>query len=176
MQIVNLFFELSRQHIKIKTFRYGHSGGKGGGIDRYPLAWLDDPIYIRNINNNALQYTVNLDILGVPENSNEVPTLQGVAMNVGLSFIEKIKKTANATGFFVDSFSILSLREYFDDNAAGCRFTLYVNGVNPVDLCADNFDENKQFEVSNLLPNFDTKGAEGCVVFSDKKTLPNFKI
>lgn len=176
MQIVNFFYELARQHKLIKGFNYNKSYGKGAGNDSYPLVWLDDPVYGQSLGTNALQYTVNVDFLGIPATEAEVPAVQAEAFLVGLSFAEKIKQIRTNTGFSVERFSFLSLRDYYDDNAAGFRFTYAINQANPVDRCAEDFDPDKQFTKIDALPDFKTDNPNGCAVFSDKKGLPNFRV
>lgn len=176
MQIVNFFYELARQHKRIKGFNYDKSYDKGAGNDAYPLVWLDDPIYGQSVGTNVVQYTCNVDFLGLPKDEAEVPTVQAEAFLVGLTFAEKIKLIRNVTGFSVERFNFISLRDYYDDNAAGFRFTFTINQANPVDRCAEDFDPEKQFNKIDALPDFKTDNPDGCAVFSDKKGLPNFKV
>lgn len=174
MQIVNLFYGLAREHKKIKGFVYDKPSDKGAGTDAYPLIWLDDPIYGQSVGNRVLQYSINLDILGIPKIDKDVQSVQSEAFLAGLSIIEKIKNSV--TGFSVDRYSFLSLRDYYDDNAAGFRFTITLNQANPVNRCAEDFDENKSFDNIDILPDFKTENPNGCAIFSEKPTLPNFKI
>lgn len=175
MQIVNFFYELARQHKQIKGFIYGKSYEKGAANEAHPLLWLDDPIYGQSVN-KTLQYTVNVDILGIPENDEDVLDVQTAAFNAGLAIAEKIKQTRNQTGYSIDGFSFVSLRDYYDNNAAGFRFTYTMVQANPVNRCADDFDPSKQFPKVDALPNFKVENPDGCAIFSDKTGLPNFKI
>lgn len=175
MQIVNFFYELARQHKQIKGFIYGKSYEKGAANEAHPLLWLDDPIYGQSVN-QTLQYTVNVDILGIPENDEDVLDVQTTAFNVGLAIAEKIKQTRAQTGYSIDGFSFVSLRDYYDNNAAGFRFTYTMVQANPVNRCGDDFDPSKQFPKVDALPNFKVENPDGCAIFSDKTGLPNFKI
>lgn len=174
MEIVNIFYELARQHKQIKGFRYGKATDKGAGTDIYPLSWVDDPISGQAPTEAVLRYTVNVDILGVPEDDNDVQEVQGQAFLVGLSFREQFKALA-PLGYRVESHSFISLRQYYDDNAAGYRFTYFIVGPNPINRCEINYDPNKQLTDINLLPDFKTENPNGCAVFNDKTGLPNFK-
>lgn len=177
MQIVNFFYELARQHAKIKGFKYGKPSDKGAGNDKYPLVWVDDPILGRSTGTGAtLQYTVNVDILGLPANDPDVGEVQGEAFLVGLDFTEKTKRDRPTTGFSLDGFSFITLRQYYDDDAAGIRFTFVINQANPVNRCADDFDPDKQIGAISPLPTFYVDDADGCAVFTDKTGLPNFKV
>lgn len=178
MQIVNLFYELARQQKEMKGFKYGKGYEKGAGSDVYPLTWVDDPLAGSSANSagSVIKWSVNVDILGIPANDAETLGVQDKAFLIGLSYIEKVKEIKSQTGLSIESFNFVSLREYYDDNAAGFRFTFVVNARNPVDRCADYFDPEKKFDKYNLLPDFNTENPDGCAVFNDKKGLPNFNI
>lgn len=175
MQIVDLFYELARQHKRVKGFYYGKSYNKGAGNAVYPLVWVDDPVYGRRVN-QTMQYTVNVDVLGLPDTDADILNVQKEAFNVGITFEEKIKQTRGSTGFGADGLAFVSVSEYYDDNAAGMRFTFTITGANPVDRCNDDFDPDKKFPDGSVLPSFSTDNPDGCAVFADKSGLPNFKI
>jgi len=174
MQIVNFFYELARQHKRINGFIYGRTYEKGAGNSVYTLAWLDDPI-IGASAANTIRYTVNLDILDIPQNDADVITVQSDALDIGLSMIERIKQVRFESGFSLDNFTFLSLRDYYDDNAAGQRFTMTVIQANPVNRCAEDFDPSKHFPTIHDLPDFLVDNPDGCAIFNDNEGLPNFK-
>lgn len=175
MQIVDFFYELARQHKRINGFIYGKSYEKGAANEAHPLMWLDDPVYGQSVN-RAIRYTVNVDILGIPETDKEVADVQTGAFNVGLSIAERIRQTRDKSGYTIDDFSFLSLRDYYDNNAAGFRFTYTIVQANPVDRCADDFDPDRAFPEREALPVFEVDNPDGCAIFNDKTGLPNFKI
>lgn len=176
MQIVDFLYNLARQHAQVNGFRYGKPGEKGAGNDAYPLVWVDDPILGQSTGTGAtIAHTVNVDILGIPTNDAEVKGVQADAYGVGLDFVERTKQLRPTSGFSVERFSFITLREYTDDNGAGVRFTYIINQANPVNRCAENFNPDKQLTTAQALPVFDVDAADGCAVFTDKKGLPNFK-
>lgn len=175
MQIVNFIHELARQHKQINGFIYGKGYEKGAANEAHPLIWLDDPIYGQT-KNNAITYTLNIDILGIPENDKEVLSVQSSAFMVGLQLAERIKQTRASTGISIDEYSFLSLRDYYDNKAAGVRFTYYITMANPVERCVNNFDIDKEFPKIESLPVFKVDNPNGCAIFSNKSGLPNFKI
>lgn len=175
MQIVNFLYELAREHNKINGFIYGKGYEKGAANEAHPLVWLDDPIYGQTVN-QTIQYTVNVDILGIPENEEEVLEVQTAAFNVGLTIAEKIKQIFPQTGFKCNDYNFITLRDYYDNSAAGCRFTYTIIQANPVNRCADDFDPSKEFPKIEALPDFKIENPNGCAVFNDKTGLPNFKI
>lgn len=171
MQIVNIFYDLARQHTVIKGFYYG--GQRGAGNSVYPLVWLDDPLN-GQASGAVASWSVNFDVLGIPVTDAEISTVQGEAFNAGLALIEKLK--AFPPGVLqVERFSYITLRNYYDDNAAGVRFTVNLAQPIPGNLCIDYFDPLKQFTPLATLPDFATDNPEGCAVFTDG-ALPNFNI
>lgn len=175
MQIVNFLYELAREHRRVNGFIYGRTYEKGAANEAHPLVWLDDPIYGASAG-NTIRYTVNVDILGLPANNDEVLSVQGFALDTGLSMIERIKQVRATSGFSCDAFSFVTLRDYYDNNAAGQRFTLTISQANPVDRCADDFDPAKQFPKVGALPDFTVENPDGCAIFNDGTGLPNFKL
>lgn len=175
MQIVNFFYELAREHKLINGFIYGRSYEKGIGNEAHPIMWLDDPITGTSIR-NTIRYTVNLDILGLPTNDDEVLAVQTAALNTGLSIVERINQVKVVTGLSTDGFSFITLRDYYDNAAAGQRFTINVIAANPVNRCADDFDPSKQFPTVQAMPDFATDNPDGCAIFNDGPGLPNFKL
>lgn len=174
MQIINLFYELARQHKRLKGFMYGKGYEKGTAHEAHPLLWLDDPIYGRTIG-NTIQYTVNVDILGIPQKGVSISEIQTAAFEVGIGLKERINDDEDL-GFSVSDFSFLTLSNYYDNDAAGCRFTYTIIHANPVNLCADEFDPDKELTNLEGLTNFKVDSAEGCAIFQNKHGLPNFKI
>lgn len=175
MLIVNLFHHLARTHKVMRGFRYDRIAKKGAGTDMYPLTWLDDPVLCTAGGQqlNVLTYTVNVDILAIPDEGNGVEGIQQAAILAGLEYRERID---DMLGYEVEDFSFITLRDYTDDDAAGARFTFRMIGANFVDLCAEPFDENKHFTEVHRLPQFSTNDASGCAIFNDKPGLPNFKL
>nr|DAV11855.1 MAG TPA: hypothetical protein [Caudoviricetes sp.] len=175
MQIVDLFYKLAREHEVINAFVYGEGREKGAANEAHPLVWLDDPIHGQSDGDNVLRYTANLDILGIPTTKRDVLPIQSAAFIVGLEFKEKIAALRAETGISVGGLSFLTLREYYDNSAAGVRFTYQLLQANPVDRCGNVFNPDKQFKSVEALPDFTVEYPDGYAVF-DKNGLPNFTI
>lgn len=176
MLIVNFFYELAKEHRNINGFRYGNRGKKGAGNDQYPLMWLDDPWLWNGINEATGEYTVNLDILGIPEDDTQIESVQESAEAVGFDIIQRILELRPQTQMRVTRYSSVTLSEYTDDNAAGMRFTYTIAAPSSVDRCANNFDPDKKFPGIAGLPSFKTDAPDGCAIFNDGTGLPNFKL
>lgn len=179
MQIVDFFYMIARENLRIKSFAYGKQTAKGAGSDMYPLIWLDDPITGGTQvagNLGTLQYTVNVDILGVPIDDEDVINVQDAAFLTGLGIPERAKviyKTARLTFM---GFQFITVRDYYDDAAAGVRFTYNLSLASPVDRCANDYDPDKVLDNANVLPQFSVDAPDGCAVFSDHVGLPNFSV
>lgn len=176
MQIVDFLYNLAREHKRINGFRYGRAYEKGAGNAAYPLMWLDDPI-LGNSAGDTVRYSVNVDVLGIPDSNKDADVLQVQtdAYTAGLSTIERIKVIRPLSRFSIDGFSFITLRDYYDDGAAGVRFTMTIIQANPVDRCAEDFDPTKQFPTVKTLPEFLVDNPDGCAIFNNGTGLPNFK-
>ena len=173
MHVVNVFYEIARQYKPLRSFRYGSPSGKGAGNDAYPMMWVDDPIRgATNGGTNLLRFTVNVDFLGIPQNDKEVLSVQQEAFKAGILCADQINKQFDSSKVMrrdvtkVVDYSFITLREYYDDNAAGVRFTYIVETVNPADLCADEFDKNKTFNKNKVLPDMTINNSAGCALFN----------
>jgi len=174
MEIVNLFYNLARQHKDVKGFIYGLKTANGAGNEAFPLTHLDDPILGQGGDGNTLTYTCNVDITDIPAGALTVQAAQEAAFKIGLSYVERLKLVQN--GYKISRYSFITLKEYYDNDAAGMRFTYNVVAANPANRCADDFDPTKNFPEFSAFPDFKTDHPEGCAVFTEKNGLPDFKI
>lgn len=179
MQIVDFYYNIARENLRVRSFTYGKSYAKGAGTDRYPMIWLDDPIYGQTAQANelrALSWTTNVDILGIPDNEDDVVAVQAAAFLTGIGIPERAKVIHRTSGVTINGFSFTSLRDYYDDKAAGYRFTYNMMQANPVDRCADDYDPDKVFTDPTLLPSFAVDFPDGCAIFENRRGLPNFSV
>lgn len=174
MTVVNIFYELARTNKTVRGFQYKKAYEKGAGNDMYPLVWLDDPIIARSAPRlEQIEYTANVDFLDIPETDADVERIQSEAQIIGLAFIERMREKYTMLGS-ITAFNSITLRNYYDDNAAGQRFTFTLVLANPVDRCAEYFDESKVFDLKTGLPEFSVDHPSGCAIFSD--ILPKFDV
>lgn len=176
--MIKLLFNLAREHKAVKAFRYARGGGKGSGVDAYPIVWVDDAVIRRKASNGVDNVTINFDVLlTVKRGQNKLQTdfnvedAQAKAYLIGRSFIQKIDDTYKHT---IQSYQSLSLSQYTDDDAAGQRFTITVTDTVPLDLCAEFYDPDKEIDTTSPLPEYSTEGAKGCIVFN-KEGLPDYE-
>lgn len=167
--IIDIFRNQAREHKAIKAFYYNRNYELGSGKDVYPLFWLEDPINGRN-QDNTFTNSINFSILFVPKDNESVSSVQNVAFSIGLNIIERIKNNNTIEISIKPDWTYTTLREYYDDNAAGCRFSVNFTQKNMQNLCLidEQFDPDKQFEVDNNLPDFDISPANNCDVFTNK--------
>lgn len=171
-----MLYELARQHKRIRGFRYDRVGEKGAGNDMYPLVWVDDPLTGFASSEGTVTYTVNVDILGIPKNDEDVRAVQTAAFDAGLAIYQRLKDTRVATQTTAGGYNFVTLRDYYDDNAAGVRFTYTLVAANPLNRCVEDFDTVKQFPARQDMPDFNTLHPDGCAIFSEKAGLPNFEV
>lgn len=170
--IVNTFFEQARCHKSIKSFYYNRTCELGVGNELHPLFWLEDPIMGSN-RGNIFSGTVNFSVLFVPDNNNAILHFQDLAFSIGLNIIERIKQDEESCIRILPSWTYITLRDYYDNDACGCRFSVDFTHLNMQNLCLidEQFDETKNFETKKILNDFDVNSAE---VFASK--LPVFDL
>lgn len=173
--IVNIFKNQARQHKTIKAFMYGRNYEQGSGKDRHPLFWLEDPMTGQNQNNTFVN-TINFSILFVPLAEDKIEDLQNLAFSTGLNIIERIKADNRQPINILPDWTYLTLTDYYDDSACGCRFTVNFTQRNMQNLCLieEQFDINKAFEEKQGLNEFKVSPTNSCEIFTSK--LPDFNL
>lgn len=173
--IIDMFRRQAREHKAIRSFYYNRNYEIGSGNEAHPLFWLEDPITGRN-HANTFTNTVNFSILFIPKDDGEVANLQNLAFSIGLNIVERIKLDDSLPVSVLPSWSYLTLRNYYDNNACGCRFTVEFVQRNMQNLCLidEQFDSQKDFEIAKPLNDFDLKTSNTCETFTNK--LPVFDL
>lgn len=172
--IVDLFKNEARMHKSIKSFHYDRNYELGAGHENHPVFWLEDPIIGRN-KQNVFECTVNFSILLIPKYAGDELKYQDLSFSIGLNILERLKQQDNEVSI-LPSWDFITLREYYDNNACGCRFSVNMVIRNMQDLCLieEQFDKSKQFEKKSSLSEFQINKIYGNEVFNDK--LPVFDI
>lgn len=173
--ILQIFRQQAQQHKTIKAFYYNRNYELGSGKETHPLFWLEDPLTGRN-QDNVFTNSVNFSILFLPSTEESVHHLQNLAFSIGLNIVERIKKNPDYGISIRPDWTYTTLRDYYDNNACGCRFSVNFTQVNMQNLCLidEQFDIGKLLEDESLLPGFDMLPANNCEVFVQK--LPDFDI
>lgn len=173
--ILQIFRQQAQQHKTIKAFYYNRNYELGSGKETHPLFWLEDPLTGRN-QDNVFTNSVNFSILFLPSTEESVHHLQNLAFSIGLNIVERIKKNPDYGISIRPDWTYTTLRDYYDNNACGCRFSVNFTQVNMQNLCLidEQFSTDNQFEDESLLPGFDILPANNCEVFMQK--LPDFDI
>lgn len=173
--IVNTFREQARCHKAIKAFYYNRNYETGSGNEVHPLFWLEDPITGTN-QGNIFTGSANFSILFIPQHENDVLKLQNLAFSIGLNILERIKQDKNSPINILPSWSYITLRNYYDNDTCGCRFSIDFNQLNMQNLCLidEQFDSGKQFETTSTFQHFDLHSSTSSEVFEGK--LPVFDL
>lgn len=173
--IINTFRQQAKEHKSIRAFYYDRSYEIGSGKDKYPLLWLECPMIGRN-QNNVFSNTMNFSILFIPDKDKTVEDIQNIAFSIGLNIIERMRQDRDSDISILPNWSYLTLRNYYDDNAAGCRFTVNLTHRNMQNLCLidDQFDTGKVFDTDTTLKGITTSVANNCEIFVNK--FPSFDL
>ena len=173
--IIEVFRTQARQHKTIRSFYYNRNYEIGSGNEAHPLFWLEDPIGGRN-QQNTFTNDINFSILFAPKQDDDIQVLQNLAFSIGLNILERIKHDNVSPVSVLPAWSYLTLRDYYDNNACGCRFSVQLVHRNMQNLCLINeqFEKDKTFELNNQLNDFDVSVANSCETFVNK--LPKFDI
>lgn len=192
--IIRTFYNISREHVLVRQFKYDRlSKGSGIGEENHPLVFLEDPIYVSDstLNDGSVRCTVNFDVVMTPqafENYNRrqltPEECQTVAHSIALNFVAKLKDISNNyeeydedeynTSIRVVSYSFMTLRNWYDNNASGVRCTMIISLDNPINYCDldEHFNPDKEFDMGDLLQPINTDDAQGCYDVSFDYKLP----
>lgn len=172
--IIEIFRRQARSHKTIRSFCYNRNYELGTGHENHPLFWLEDPVYGRN-QNNIFVNSVNFSILFLPSDDKTISELQDLACSIGLNIIERIKAQDKTISIRPD-WTYTTLRDYYDNNACGCRFSVNYTQVNMQDLCLidEQFDPDGKFGPSVHLADFDIKPSPNGEVYTGK--FPEFNL
>lgn len=196
--IIRTFYNIAKEHKLVRQFKYDRlSKGSGIGEENHPLVFLEDPIYVSDstLNDGSVRCTVNFDVVMTPqafENYNRrqltPEECQTVAHSIALNFVAKLRDISNNyenydeneynTSIKVISYSFITLRNWYDNNAAGVRCTMVISVDNPINYCdlEEHFDPDKEFDLNELLQPINTDDAQGCYDVSFDYKLPKFTL
>lgn len=182
-KLVELFYKLSEKHRLIKGFKYGRlSKDMGIGSEMHPFVFLEQPLYFGNTDTTTgtVPVTLNIDFLITPqmlENYGIYPSTeagQNLMYHIGLNFIAKIRQMIKDGDLewvsSIASWNWLTLYHFYDNDADGVRFTIVLNVRNQINFCDtdEHFDDSKEFDIQQYLPDIKTDDASGCAIFSNK--------
>lgn len=193
--IVKTFYLLAKEHKLIRSFKYDRiSKGAGIGEENMPELFLEDPIMVGNgtLSGGAVPVLINFDIIMTPQafenyNTKQLTEVecQSVAYGIAVNMIARLRNMVKYHDEFdnkdyeyltLRTYNIMTLRNWYDNKAAGVRVTLNMTMQNPINYCdvEEHFDPDKELELDKLLSDIPTDNVGGCVSFDYK--LPNFKI
>lgn len=181
--LVSLFYKLSEKHKLVRGFKYGTlSKDMGIGSEAHPFVFLEQPLYFGNTDTTTgtVPVTLNVDFLITPqmlENYGIYPSTeagQNLMYHIGLNFIARIRQMIqNGVLDWVSSiasWNFITLKHWSDNDADGVRFTIVLNVKNQINFCDidEHFDDSKEFDIQQYLPDIKTDDASGCAIFSNK--------
>lgn len=194
-KIIKTFYLLAKEHKLVRGFKYDRiSKGAGIGEENHPLVFLEDPIYVGDstLTGGSVTVQVNFDVVMTPQAFENhfnkqltVEDCQSVAHEIALSFIARLRNMSVNYDEYEDkeyipikplSWSFITLRNWYDNAAAGVRCTLNLSVDNTINICdvEENYDENKEFDLDSLLSDINTEDADGCITFDYK--MPKFTL
>lgn len=176
--IVELFKNQAREHRSIKSFYYNRNYELGSGKEQHPVFWLEDPILGQN-KKNVFECSVNFSILFIPKDDDEVLTFQNRAFSIGLNILERINQTCSEEITILPLWNYITLRNYYDNNSCGCRFSVNLSMCNTQNLCLieEQFEATKSFELTKKsLHDFSLFNSSSSEVFKDKLPVFDLKV
>lgn len=187
--IVDTFYKLSEQHKLVRSFKYDRlSKGAGTGDELMPHVFLEDPIWFHDATSSTgtLTVTVNFDVVITPqllENYGLYPsteTGQELCQQIGLNMIARLRQHINNDEIpgitSIVSWSMITLKHWYDNDCDGIRFTVYLNTKNELNFCDvdEHYDDKKKFDKEKVMSEFSIKHPSGCANFDYK--LPKFDL
>lgn len=185
--IVKTFYNLAKEHKLVKSFKYDKvSKGMGIGNELMPHVFLEDPIFFgeTDLSKGVVPVSVNFEVMITPQMLNNYSVYpsteagQALCESIAKNFIARLRQIVNDGDPDIKgivSWTILTLKHYYDNDCDGVMVSLVLNVKNDINFCDvdAHFDPDKEFKVEQPLADIDTDEATGCAVFSDKK-LPHF--
>lgn len=184
--IVKTFYNLAKEHKLVKSFKYDKvSKGMGIGDELMPAVFLEDPIFFgeADLSKGVVPVSINFEVMITPQMLNNYcvypSTEDGQALceSIAKNFIARLRQIINSGDPDIKgivSWTILTLKHYYDNDCDGVMVSLVLNVKNDINFCDvdAHFDPEKEFKIEETLVDIDTDNATGCAVF-DKK-LPKF--
>ena len=182
-KLVELFYKLSEKHKLVRGFKYGTlSKDMGIGSEAHPFVFLEQPLYFGNTDTTTgtVPVTLNVDFLITPqmlENYGIYPSTeagQNLMYHIGLNFIARIRQMIQNGDLdwasSIAGWNWLTLYHFYDNDCDGVRCTLVLNVKNEINFCDidEHFDNSKEFDIQQYLPDIKTDDASGCSIFSNK--------
>lgn len=168
--IISIFEEQAQQHKILKSFYYQRHYALGSGNEFHPLFWLEDPISGYNRNNTFVN-SVNFSILFIPKKEKQVLEFQNTAFAVGLNILERIRQDKDSPVGILPDWTYITLRDYYDNDACGCRFSLDFTHRNTQNRCLIEMPFDIDNPVNNTVLLKDSNAAAAKLPQFDLHTL-----
>lgn len=157
--VVNIIKDISLRHRGVRTFRYQSEilNNAQNNHKTYQVYLDTVSLHQLNITTNIFTSSFELYILSQPtgESGNTIEDVQTYAFTIAVDILGALDTWEAYKGVVsLHDYSILTVSEYTDDNAAGVKLSLVLQMPNPVNLCTldDNFnDEPYEDEPDNEI-------------------------
>lgn len=172
-QIINYLGNIGLRHKAVNTFSYKSRVLINAQNDnRYMKMVIEDNTYFQNIiTQNIFTATLNIDVLGQPNDDTEILKVQSDAFQVAVELMAFIEQDDTFLGqLSIHDYDILFVSHFTDDDSAGVRLTLELVIPNPINLCGylENFDDEATIEEKKEV---DLTSAPNTESINKKKNL-----
>ena len=147
------------KHIGVQTVKYQiEQMINQQPTNRYIEVIIDDEPYLESSSNEGIM-TIEYNIIILSKE--DILTAQDNALHIALDVINRIDNQRDYN-LSVGDYSFIGLADYTDDKAHGVRLSLKLIIPNPIDLCAENFDESKDINAEDTSNDITLSDEDEC--------------
>lgn len=140
--IINYILKVLLRHKGVFQVKYqGRSYINQQNNNKYLQGVIENNPYIQH-NNDVLEGTININILGQPKDNTDILRIQNDCFQVGVEAIAYMMQDPTMKHLLlIRDWDYLFLTNFTDDNSAGVRLSLDIILPDPIDYCilTDNF-------------------------------------
>lgn len=145
-ELTNYLMNIFYKHIGVQTVKYqSEQLINQQPTNRYIEVIIDDSPFLESSSNEGI-FTIEYNITILSKE--DILTAQDNTLHIALDVINRIDNQRDYN-LSVGDYSFIGLSVYTDDKAHGVRLSLKLIIPNPIDLCAENFDESKDINAED---------------------------
>ena len=158
-ELTNYLMSTFYKHIGVQTVKYQiEKLINQQPTNRYIEVIIDDEPYLKSTSTEGIM-TIEYNIIILSKE--DILTAQDNALHIALDVINIIDNQRDYN-LSVGDYSFIGLSDYTDDKANGVRLTLELVIPNPIDLCAENFDESKDINAEDTSNDITLSDEDEC--------------